>query len=87
MKKTSYVIPHSLALTTAIVYVACRILVGLFPGAFFAISQSWFHGIKLNRLESWSLTGSSFIIGLISSTVTAWVIGWLFVKVYRWLDR
>lgn len=79
----AYPIPNALAATTAIIFVACRILVGLFPDAFFAVAQSWFHGIQLSRLDSWNLTVSSFILGLISSTITAWVVGFLFVKVYK----
>lgn len=83
MKQQPYVIANALAVTTAIVYVACRVLVGLFPDAFFAIAQSWFHGIELSKLDSWNLTMSSFVLGLISSTVTSWVIGYIFAKVYR----
>lgn len=79
----AYIIPNALAATTAIVFVACRILVGLFPDTFFTIAQSWFHGIQLNQLNSWNLTATSFTLGLISSTITAWVIGFLFVKVYK----
>lgn len=81
--KQSYAIPNALALTTAIIFVLCRILVGLFPDAFFAIAQSWFHGIELNKLGVWNLTMSSFILGIISSTVTAWIVGYIFIKVYR----
>lgn len=81
MKK--HVIANTLAVTTAIVYAACRLLVGLFPDAFFAIAQSWFHGIELSKLDSWNLTIPSFILGLISSTITAWVIGYIFTKVYK----
>ena len=78
-----YSIPNALAATTAIVYVICRVLVGLFPDASFAIAQSWFHGIELGRLGAWNLTAQSFILGIISSTVTAWVIGYIFVRVHK----
>lgn len=83
----AYAIPNSLAVTTAIIYVACRILVGLFPDAFFAIAQSWFHGIALSKLGAWSLTLESFILGLISSTITAWVVGFIFIKVYKLFNK
>lgn len=81
--KKEYSIPNALAATTAIVYVVCRILVGLFPDASFAVAQSWLHGIELSQLGARSLTAQSFVLGIISSTVTAWIIGYIFVKVYK----
>jgi len=78
-----YSIPNALAATTAIVYVICRALVGLFPDASFAVAQSLFHGIELSQLGAWNLTAQSFVLGIISSTVTAWVIGYIFVAVHK----
>lgn len=82
-----YVIPNALAVTTAIIYVLCRVLVGLFPDAFFAIAQSWFHGIGFSKLSVESLTMSSLLLGLISSTITAWVVGYIFIRVYKSLAK
>jgi len=87
MKTQLYVIPNALAATTAIIFVLCRILADLFPDVFFAIAQSWFHGIELSKLNAWNLTFVSFIIGLISSMTTAWIIGYIFVRVYRALAK
>ncbi len=87
MKMQSYIIPNALAATTAIVFVACRILVGLFPDLFFTIAQSWFHGIELSRLDGSGLTLGSFVLGIISSAITAWVIGYTFVRVYKLLGK
>ena len=81
--KQSYAIPNALGVTTAIIFVVCRILVSLFPDASFAIAQSWFHGIELSKLSAWNLTMSSFAIGLISSTITAWIVGYIFIKVHK----
>jgi len=81
MKNQSYAIQNALAVTTAIIYVLCRLLV--FPNEFFAIAQSWFHGVEFSRLDVGNLTMSAFIVGLISSTITAWVVGYIFIKVYR----
>jgi len=81
--KQQYVIPNALAVTTAIIFVLCRILVGIFPDAFFAIAQSWFHGIGFSKLSVESLTMSSLLLGLISSTITAWAVGYIFIKVYK----
>lgn len=87
MKNQSYVIPNTLAVTTLIVYVLCRLLVGLFPDTFFTIAESWLHGIALSKLDIWSLTMSSFILGMISSTVTAWVFGFIFIQVYNYFKK
>mgnify|MGYP001589630869 CR=1 FL=1 len=76
-------IPNALAVTTVIIYVLCRVLVGLFPDISFAIAQSWFHGIEISKSGAWNLTMSSFLLGLISSTITAWIVGYIFTKVYR----
>lgn len=85
--KQTYAIPNALAVTTVIVYAVCRLLVSLFPDASFAIAQSWFHGIELSKLGAWDLTMSSFILGIISSAVTAWVVGYIFIKVYRLFNK
>lgn len=87
MKTQTYAIPNALAVTTVIVYAACRLLVSLFPDASFAIAQSWFHGIELGKLGAWDFTFGSFILGIISSAVTAWVVGYIFIKVYRLFNK
>lgn len=84
MKHEPIVTGNAAAATTATVFVACRILVGLFPDAFFAIAQSWFHGIELTKLDIANLTASSFLLGLVSASVTAWLIGYLFAATYNW---
>lgn len=83
MKHNPKATANAVGVTTAIVFVVCRILIGLFPDLSFAIAQSWFHGIALSKLDTFSLTFSSFVLGLISSTTTAWVIGYIFAKVYN----
>ena len=85
--KQLYAIPNSLAATTAIVFVVCRVLIGLFPETSFSIAESWFHGIKLSEAGAWNLTPESFILGVTSSTLTAWLIGFIFIKIYRLLTK
>lgn len=81
--KKEYSIPNALAATTAIVYVVCRVLIGLFPDVSFVVAQSWFHGIELSQLGERNLTVGSFVLGIISSTVTAWVVGYIFVAAHK----
>lgn len=78
---------NALAATIVIVFVACRVLVGLFPDLSFAVAQSWFHGVALSKLDTWDLTASSFFLGLISSTITAWVVGYLFAYIHSLLAK
>ncbi|MBI2596631.1 hypothetical protein HYW41_00520 [Candidatus Daviesbacteria bacterium] len=72
MKTQSYAIPNALAVTTASVFVLCAILVGLFPDISFSIAGSWFHGIGFSK-AALNITISSFILGLVSSTITSWI--------------
>lgn len=83
MKHEPMVTANAVAATTAIVYVLCRILVGLFPDLSFTVAQSWFHGIALGQLGSWNLTPPSFILGIVSSAITAWIVGYIFASVYN----
>ena len=87
MKHDKLATANAAGLTTAGVYVACRILVGLFPDAAFTVAQSWFHGIELQKLGGWSLTWESFFLGLISSTAFAWAVGWCFAHCYNWFVK
>lgn len=87
MKSLEYAIAHSVAVTTAIVYVLCRVLIGLFPSTSFTVAKSWFHGIELNRFSTGDLSASMFLLGLISSVVTAWIIGFIFGKVYKMFSK
>ena len=83
MKQQPYALANALAVTTAIIYVLCRVGVRLFPEAFFSIAQSWFHGIQFSRLDPGSLTMMSFILGLVSATIFAWLIGYFFASAYK----
>ena len=51
--------------TTAIVFIACRILVGMLPTFMFSMAQSWFHGIELAQANTWNIPVSTFIFGLV----------------------
>lgn len=74
---------NAAGVTTAVIYVACRLLVGVFPDFMFSLAQSWLHGVQLTRMSTWNLTTGAFIFGLVSSTVSAWLVGYLFAIVYN----
>ncbi len=74
---------NAAGITTAVIYVVCRLLVGIVPDFMFTIAQSWFHGIALTRLDTWNLTADAFILGFVSTTVFAWLVGYVFAVVYN----
>lgn len=77
MKTDKMVLANAFALTIGIIYVVCRLLVILFPGLFMQITRSWFHLIDLTRISGVDLGVGLFVIGLISSVVSAWLFGYL----------
>lgn len=77
---------NALAATMAIVFAACRILVGMFPAISFSIAQSWMHTVRMERMmPSWS--APDFVLGLVSATISAWLVGYLFAMVYNNLAK
>lgn len=84
MKHNPVSTAHAAGATTAVVYAVCRLLVGLFPDWMFFLGQSWFHGIELQKLGVWNLTTENFIFGLVSASVSAWLVGYLFASFYNY---
>ena len=84
MKHEPIATANAAATTTAVLFIACRVLVGLFPGLMFTVAQSWFHGVTLARFDSSNLSASSLLIGLVSSTIIAWIVGYVFAKAYNY---
>ena len=77
MKIKKEVFANSFALTIGVTYVVCRILVGLFPSLSMQITRSWFHLIDLTKIRGMDLSLNLFLLGLISSVVSAWLFGYL----------
>jgi len=75
---------NAAAATTAIVYVVCRLLVGLFPGYLMNVAKSWFHGIDISKISAWNLSTESFILGIVSATIFSWLVGYLFANLYNY---
>ena len=78
---------NALGATMAIVFVVCRVLVGIFPALSLAIAQSWFHMIPMERMNAGSLSAPAFVLGLVSATISAWLAGYLFATVYNSLAK
>jgi hypothetical protein len=77
------VFANSLAVVAAILYVLCRLLVEVAPGAFATTAQSWFHGLVISP-EPWNgLDASSFVLGLLTFTVVSWLSAFMWATVYN----
>lgn len=87
MKHNPMATANAAALTTTVVYVVCRLLVGLFPGAMMAVAKSWFHGFDITRIRAWNLTFESFVLGIVSATVFAWLVGYLYGASFEYFSR
>lgn len=71
----------------AIIYIVCRVGVSLFPDLSMTIAQSWFHGIQLTQISELDLTFGSFVLGLTTSTISAWLVGYLFANLYNYFAK
>ena len=84
MKHDPKATANASAVTVAIIYIVCRIGIALFPDLGMTIAQSWFHGIQLTQISELNLSLGSFVLGLTTSTIGAWLIGYLFAKLYNY---
>lgn len=87
MKHNPIATANALAATIGIIFVACRVLVGIFPDLMFTVAQSWLHGVELAQKSSWDLSLQSFVLGLISTSVSAWLTGYLFASISNYFAK
>lgn len=84
MKHDPNTTANASAVTIAIIYVLCTLFVVLIPDLSMSITKSWFHGIDISLISSWNLSFGSFVLGLVSATVSAWLVGFLFASTYNY---
>lgn len=82
MKHNPLATANAAGATTAIVFIVCRFLVSIFPDLMMNIAKSWFHSFDITTGSSWNLTTESFFLGIVTATITAWLIGYLFAGMY-----
>ncbi|MEK7177989.1 MAG: DUF5676 family membrane protein [Patescibacteria group bacterium] len=87
MKHNPNVTANAVAVTTAIIYIVCRVGVSLFPDLSMTIAQSWFHGIQLTQISELNFSLGSFILGLVTLTVGTWLVGYLFANLYNYFAK
>ena len=83
MKHNPMATAHAAAVVTAIIYVVCRQAFVWLPELSMSIARSWFHGIDINKIATTTIPADNFILGLVTATVGAWLVGYLFAKLYN----
>lgn len=83
MKKDPIATAHALAVTTAIIYVVCALFFILAPDVSMAITKTLFHGIDISSIDGRTNTISSFVLGLVTATISAWLAGYIFALLYN----
>lgn len=86
MKIRENVWANASALTVAFVYIACALLVGLFPEVSKLVAVSWFHGMDLGIIWTGGSRGN-FIVGLVTATGGGWIVGFIFAWFYNKLNK
>lgn len=87
MKHQPLAIANAAAVTMAALFIVCRAAFALFPNLTMSIAQSWFHGLEVSKASGWSLSIEAFILGLITSTTGAWLVGYTFTTVYNYFAK
>lgn len=82
MKLNELAFANASAVLTGAVYIACSLLVALFPDYFRIVGQSWFHGIDISLIWTGEPRGN-FLIGFVTAVVGTWLAGWVFVRLYN----
>lgn len=77
---------NAAAITAAITYIICRIAVSLFPDLAMSIARSWFHGLELSK-TGFDLSLGLFVLGLVSVTITTWLIAYIFANSYNYFCK
>ena len=78
---------NALAVVMGVLYIVCRLLVGIAPDLFRSIAQSWFHGYDLSAIPAGSTTFGGFLLGLITAVLATWLFGYFFAWVYNKLSK
>ncbi len=71
----------SFASVTAVLWVACSLLVALLPGLMMSMTAHMLHSDMTGF--SWTLTWTGFFMGLVAWTLWAAVAGWLIAWAYN----
>lgn len=83
MKLDNTRLANTTAIVTAGVYAVCWALVGTTPMFYRGMMRSWMHGVDISTLPFSPMTIDLGLYGLVTMTITAWLIGYVFATVYN----
>ncbi len=81
---------NAAALAFALVHISFDILSLLAPDTLKFIFNTWFHGFKLRILiveETFSISPENILIGLVTSVIVAWLIGFSVGYFYNYFSK
>lgn len=87
MKHHPIATANASAITTAIVFLVCRVGFAIAPDLSMQIARSWFHGIDISRISALNLSTESFVLGLVTATLGAWLVGYIFAVTYNYFTK
>ena len=73
----------ALATTSAVVYLACVLLILVFGTSGVSFFARMFHGIDLMKIVAINISLADTVLGFVGLTVSALLVGMLFAKVYN----
>jgi len=78
MKKEKIVLANAFALTAAILWVVCSLLIAIFPAFALTVTSWWMHGLALSAMGTWNLTWGNAFLGGLTLIVATWLSAYLF---------
>lgn len=87
MKLEKQVLANAFALATAILWVACVLIVWLLPGFSMMVFRWWMHGMNVSNLGNWNVTLGNFLGGGVTAVISAWISGWIFGWAWEKMSR
>lgn len=87
MKLEKGIIANAFALTTAVAWVICSVVVYLFPDPSLLITRWWMHGMQVEVMGTWNLTLGNFVWGGLTITAAAWLVGYIYGWTWEKLSR
>ncbi|MFZ5845167.1 MAG: DUF5676 family membrane protein [Patescibacteria group bacterium] len=87
MKKDPLATANAAAITTAVVYLVCAAFFLFAPDFAMDVARSWFHGIDIAQLGGPQFTAGRSLWGLITASVFAWGVGYVFALSYNYFVK
>lgn len=86
-KINASIVGLSLALTSAIAYIFCVILLAASPTLLFKLTKDMFHGVDITKIAVYPVSFGNALLGFIEIIVVAYILGWLFAAIYNALIK